>query len=454
MTRACPVVEFSFNWGPDANSVPVSIGWHSLVEVGGGPPTDAVLDLIEVISAVHHADCTLRRPAATRAGVSWARRLRLRIGLRCPGRWNGPALRDGLGRFLAWLTDDEWEFEFGPRVGPNRSSEDVQIDFVGHQTGDAVALFSGGLDSLCGWIADVDRGAALVGLSVEANRRMAGRQRTLAADCAHRWTCRPARVRLPFHLQGHSAREASQRSRGFTFLGLASATASIVRVSSVRVYENGVGAMNLPYTAAQTGAHSTWATRPETLHMASELLGLALEQDLQVVNPNQLKTKGAMCASLPEPAHRLVPETESCDFAFARRVASGSSCGRCTSCLLRRQALTSAGLGDLDPPTRYQCDAFAHAGEVDLYPLRAMLGQAARIESALSAERERRWDRLVREYPDLVPIAFRISQDSGKSSEAAIIEMYRSYVEEWRRVPCPLVTEYLLGGPAAGGREN
>lgn len=433
---------FTFNWGAARQPAPVSIMLGSLQVAGGHAPSDAVLDLVDVISAVHYADCAQRRPGGARADVNWSRSLRLRIGLRCPERWSDPAVQGRLASLLATLTDDEWELQFGRRATVDDGCTPVRIDGLGHQEADAVALFSGGLDSLCGWISDRSHGMELLGLSVETNGRLARCQQDLAYACGSRWAHRPARVRLPFHLHRHRPRESSQRSRGFAFLGLACATASIVRSSSVRVYENGIGSMNLPYTAAQVGARATRATRPATLQFASELFGLVLGHDVRISNPNLFNTKSGMCSELPEEAHDVVPKTESCDTAFSRRLQGPPSCGTCASCLLRRQALASAGLAHLDPPSRYRQDVFLGDVDSDLYTLKAMLSQAAHIDAVLSAEGPGSWERLVGEYPDLVCIAGAMAGGLTRS-RAAIIEMYRTYVGEWRRVPCPVVRQYL-----------
>ena len=108
------------------------------------------------------------------------------------------------------------------------------------------------------------------------------------------------RVPIELHLKSAPAIEKSQRARGFGFLALAAASAALAGLDTVHVYENGIGAINLAYTSAQTGAHGTRAMHPETLAKATQLFSLALDHRLTVVNRSQYLTKAEMCAALPD----------------------------------------------------------------------------------------------------------------------------------------------------------
>jgi hypothetical protein len=110
-----------------------------------------------------------------------------------------------------------------------------------------------------------------------------------------------------------------------------------------------------------------------------------------------------------------------------------------------RQSLAGAGLGHLDSGESYRVDAFAASDPCnrDLYDLRAMLSQAARLENAFATGRGSPWNGLVREFPDLVLCAGALSSSSGMPAEQQLTSMLRRYVSEWRAVPSPLVHRYL-----------
>ena len=274
-----------------------------LVELAGSTLGPGASDLLDIIEAVGTADRLAPRPDATGAGQPWTRSLELTIGVRQPHLWRG--LSSSLEGLLEWLTDDEWQFDFAPRRSTSklRDGEITGTLFSRLAGPRPVGLFSGGLDSLCGAVADLTAGQPLSLVSIESNSRMARSQRDLATALGGFGA---------FNLTGLSVRlhdtdqdESTQRTRGFTFLGLGAAAAYISGSTELRVYENGVGALNLPMSASQVGAHTSKAMHPSTLDRVATLLSEALNWPLSIVNPNMCHTKGEMCAY-------LLPFTPSC----------------------------------------------------------------------------------------------------------------------------------------------
>lgn len=438
---------WSFNAGEEGlgSARGVTVNEMRVAEYLGRPLSGATMDLIELVAAVHLADRGEARPRARKPGDSWSRYLHLIMGVRDPHRWSDPGIYDQLLQLLRWLTDDEWIIEFVPRVAPNRGAECVQFLFETAPAGDVVSLYSGGLDSLAGLAADIARGTTPLAVSVETNNRLAKSQRDVLSSLNMALGTSIIRVPVELHLKSGHAAEASQRARGFGFLALASVVAAVSGLERVHVYENGIGAINLPYTAAQTGAHGTRAMRPETLANAAALFSLVLDHPLSIVNTSQYLTKAEMCTALPTSLHPAVELTESCDTAFAHRGSGAHSCGRCTSCLLRRQALASAGLSGIDHASTYRFDAVTMSDlESDaLYNLRAMLGQAARLERSLGSDTTTAWARLIREFPDLIQAVRSLSPSAGVRPQFALTGMLQRYASEWAALPSPLVSHYL-----------
>ena len=241
----------------------VTVDERRVAELLGKTPPGPVMDLIELVAAIHLVDRAERRPRATKPGDSWSRRLHLIIGVREPKWWSGPAVHDRLVGLLRALTDDKWLIDFVPRVAPRRPAECIQFLFQSVSGGDVVALFSGGLDSLAGLAADADGGATPLALSVESDSRVAKNQRDVLEAFNRGLSKSIVRAPAELHLKSAPAVEKSQRARGFGFLALAAAFVALAGLESVHVYENGIGAINLPYTSAQTGAHGTRAMHPE-----------------------------------------------------------------------------------------------------------------------------------------------------------------------------------------------
>src|SRR5260370_5926154 len=109
---------------------------------------ESAADLIQVASAVYHADRRARRSEGRRskAGLSWLRNIRIEVAVREPARW--ALIGEQLERLLWELTCDRWEFRF------TRSEVSVPLQgdlFTERLSGaEEIALFSGGLDSAAG----------------------------------------------------------------------------------------------------------------------------------------------------------------------------------------------------------------------------------------------------------------------------------------------------------------
>src|SRR6202034_707550 len=197
-----------------------------------------------------------------------------------------------------------------------------------------------------GALVALEEGRCPLLFSVETNPRMAATQRSLKTLIRRRWPMtRTAAASVQLH--GEESNEASQRARAFLFLSLAGLAAAAAGIDRVEVYENGVGAIGLPYLPNQEGAHTTKAMHPLTLQRMTMLVSCVADQPVVFANPSLWLTKAELCMRIPKEHRSLVPESESCDTAFSYR-GDDFRCGTCTSCLLRRQSLWAAGLGDLD----------------------------------------------------------------------------------------------------------
>lgn len=203
------------------------------------------------------------------------------------------------------------------------------------------------------------------------------------------------------------------------------------------VFENGVGALNLPFTAAQSGAMTSRAVHPLTLRLMSELVEQLLGRPFDIVNPYLSATKGEMVAALPLAARRACAASESCDNAAAGRGALQKRCGFCTSCLLRRVSFQAAGRAGWDDRP-YLAD---RAGTSPRDCLPEMLWQAATLDRALRSSDP---DELRRRVPSLRYVPEDSLDDSAQR------RLLGAYVDEWRRYPDPAVRRYLDPVPLAG----
>lgn len=365
---------------------------------------DMAADLIEIAVCVHAVDRLVRRPSTqpARAGASWARDLWAQVPVRQPSLWSAHA--NLLTELLTWLTDDSWSMEFcqlPEGTGPLDESQGFLFDTVPSDS--APVLFSGGLDSAAGLAAHLLDGNA-VAISVDTLRY---------------------RVSV-----GRSSVETSQRSRGLLFLAVGIATAWTLRQDRLRVFENGIGAINLPYLRSQFGSQATRSMHPRTLQLMEKLAAAVSSRPFNIEAPALSTTKAQLIETVPAVADPALALTVSCDTGFSARVRDHAPCGVCTSCLLRRQALHAAGKADLD-----DVGAYRDSSPTRSVALQAMLWQVARIRDCLGQADP--WKALISEFPEIL--------DTAPLAPTDVTNLYRSYIREWDSIQNTFPVSSQLG---------
>ncbi|MGO9394259.1 MAG: Qat anti-phage system QueC-like protein QatC [Desulfobaccales bacterium] len=303
---------------------------------GPEPPGAAALGFLVAALGVWAADKLLPRRAAPDA---WTRQIVL--NLPAPESWR--ALAPDLSRVLNFLTGDDWTLKPGATW---RDPDLVKAAWPHPWRPQAVALFSGGLDSLVGAIDLLEAGKRLVLVSHYDFGQLASTQQGLAAALKGRYG--PGRVHhLGVRVQFPESPELTLRSRSLLYLALGLATAAAFG-GGIPLYlsENGWVSLNPPLTVNRLGSYSTRTTHPQFL---SHLAALTRRADLDhpLGNPYQGLTKGEMLLNCRNRGllQELFPRTVSC----ARPVASrwqgrpAGSCGCCYPCLMRRAALNRLG---------------------------------------------------------------------------------------------------------------
>jgi hypothetical protein len=192
------------------------------------------------------------------------------------------------------------------------------------------------------------------------------------------------------------------------------------------IYENGIGAINLPYSKGQVGLDQAKSVHPLSLLRVSELLSSILSSPFQVSNPYWLWTKAQMVEGLINAGGKdLIPLSSSCD--RIHRLEDGViQCGICTSCLLRRQSISALGVDD---STSYDNKCINKNGS----HLNAMQHQVNRISKLL--QQVNPWISLSGEYHDLDDIVDQVSLQTKQEIpylRSQIIQLYSKYVYEWK----------------------
>jgi 7-cyano-7-deazaguanine synthase in queuosine biosynthesis len=397
-------------------------------------------DLVDVAIAVHMADRLALRDLHFTHG--WSRGLRLSIPVRCLEKWNDEAAKLRIQGLLSFLTEDTWNLTFVPRKEGPRASEIQQHLFEHIEDGaDAISLFSGGLDSLAGTAVAMQQSGArtFVLVSASPNPQQRFRQRDQVKILQQELGLPIRQVSVPFgiHRGDEYAQEPSRRTRGFLFVVLGAVTAIAGGASVLNIYENGWGALNLPYDNSQIGADNARALNPKFLRQAAQFIKWITDRGCSIVNQSIYQTKAAMLKSAPRHVlARCIPLTFSCD-GFPVRTKNHPQCGFCTSCLLRRYSLEVAELAQFDDSTSYLQDWKLNRFNLNrhhLRGLRAMDWQAKRLAKCLATNDP--WIPLVSKFPELRTVVTDLgllNQESIEDVRTNLMAMLRDHISTWNK---------------------
>lgn len=336
----------------------------------GWRPSRPAADVLVLAAAAYCADKTTSRDETPDA---WTRAIDLSVPVASGSTLDGTAF----SRAIGFLTGDHWTVSPYPvSAEPLAVLPELQPSLIPLVDIDAVSLFSGGLDSLCGVIdllesdpdlrlglaAHYDSGQATA-KQIELHARLAehyGKGRVVL----RRLWLRPAPADPRQPHPAPEVVEPTTRGRSLLFLAAALALASSIGPDApVYVPENGYIALNVPLTRARTGSASTRTTHPHYLALLYAAAAAAGVPN-PLVNPYEMKTKGEMLRDSRNQAllRELAPLTVSCSRPEAARwqQRDEGNCGYCFPCLIRRASLSAVGW-DNEP---YPWDALSDPGLV------------------------------------------------------------------------------------------
>ena len=400
-----------------------------------------IADLVDLAVAIHASD----QLAPQHLGGK-PRRLKVSLPVRNPELLSDEPFRTKLKDLLDWATGSEWVFHFQKRIVAERLVERQSLPIA--PKGCEVALWSGGLDALAGLYTRLqmypEKSFVLFGTG--SSDQVYNRQGKVAQTVQSIFPscCTLFRVPIRFQDSGMQLKNKRSRARGVVYTLLGAACAYLMGQRVLCVYENGIGAINLPYRASAVGLDHSRSVHPLTLLMVSDVVSELLGEEFRVKNPFLFWTKAKMCKALAEDGRNdLPPLTMSCD--SPHRLQPIHQCGYCSSCLLRRQALAATYIKDR---TRYVVLHGNHPPKESSLHFDHMLVQVKTLRNLLdvSDEMDLQWEALTREFPVLDDI---VDRSAGAESllpidmRGQLIQLYRTYVSEWDTVKsqiavCPL----------------
>lgn len=383
-------------------------------------------DVVDLAASIFISDWLLPRKLHNRHSVC------VELPVRHPRLFSYANVQNELHGLLQWYTGDDWHFEFRSREARGRASE--QQPALPLPSADTeVALWSGGLDSLAGLYGRIANQSAsqFTLLGTGSSTQMLGKQEEIFSGLREMGVHNVKLIQIPIWLSYPGRRPRSNdlfRARGLVFQLLGAVCALLEGQHVLHIYENGFGAINLPFTKAETGLSHTRSVHPLSILGTSALLEKLFDSPFHYCNPYQFVTKTQMVAALKEQAD-LAFSTVSCDGRY-RQAEQPSQCGHCSSCLLRRMALLNV-LGQDETEyavaRRSGTSSPAHGAH-----FRAMDYQVSKLKEILASAEP--WRHLQYRYPGLRTLVIKLARDSGESEsqlEGLLLDLYRSHVNEW-----------------------
>lgn len=271
----------------------------SLAGLGSGQIPSILADLVDLATAVHTAD----RVCANKANR--VRNIDLVMSVRNLSCVESERIRRQIEECLFHFTHDHWSMRFVERKGYPRISElQYRHDFNATiKQPSEIALWSGGLDSLVGFLNRAhdfpEKQFTLLGAT--SNPNVLSQQLRLFRLTRRITNIDAGLVQVSLDRRGLDGKKnlnSELRARGFVFLLLGMVTAILQGQALLHVYENGVGAFSLPFSAAEVGLDHTRAVHPLSLHKMGQLVSELVGSTVSIENPFTYVTKGEMCKVL------------------------------------------------------------------------------------------------------------------------------------------------------------
>lgn len=401
-------------------------------------------DLVDVAVAVAITDRLSLRKENTRT------RIHVALPVRNPEMFKRFHIDSHLHKTLCWFTNDYWYFEFKRRTSPDRPTvSQLRIPVVEHyEQSIEVALWSGGLDSLAGLceqlITKPSTNFTLLGTGI--NEQVFSTQRGVAKHVSRRFPNRIKLVQVPIrsrNINEDVKKNNRPNARGFVFTLIGAVCALLEGQNTLHVYENGIGAINLPFSESAVGLDHLRPVHPLSLRYMHKLISLLLDIPFTFHNPFLFQTKAQMC--------KVFIDTDTTDLIFdtitcnrRHRLPGVPQCGICAACLLRKQALAVQRIEDR---TEYVVPHHEALDPNDSEYLKRILFHIKDLQLLL--EKPNTWKEISCKYFQLAEVADEIARSERITPQEVqdwLIQLYRCYIEEWNAVK-DIVEQNLCSTP-------
>jgi hypothetical protein len=400
---------------------------------------EIIADLIDLAVAIHASDRLISQPLDEKQAY-----IHVVLPVRHPEKMNTHEFQAKLEDLLGWATGSRWSFDFQNRTAPERLTEQQQILPSVHRKREVI-LWSGGLDALAGLYTRLKSSSeSFMLFGTGSSDNIYARQEDVFNALCPLFPNRLNLCRVPIRFSESNLHQKNKisRARGVVFALLGGACAYLMGQRILHVYENGIGAINLPYRKSAVGLDHSRSVHPLTLLKVSDTISELLEERFKVENPFQFWTKAEMCKTLAEDQKNdLVALTMSCDSPHRQQPIQ---CGYCSSCILRKQSLAASVLKDT---TQYIVPhANPPAGDTTKH-LNHMLAQISTLRGLLKSTNDPnvQWMALTQRFPELDDIVDRLATPGNiqpVDMQKNLIRLYQTYVAEWNTIESQILVEF------------
>lgn len=394
------------------------------------------VDLLEIALMVHTVDRAIVPSPLSYCVVQ------VTFPVRSLDTFNQQHVQDRLSEILYWYTGYEWRFKFTQRNLYARLSENPQLFQWNMDSREVdVALWSGGLDCFAGLFnrAYENEDRHFVLCATGSNQVVHNLQKRIYHELPHDLLSRAKLCQVNYRvkaIKGILSESPRLRSRGFVFMLIGAVCALLEGQHELQIYENGIGAINLRFRDSEIGLNHAHSVHPLSLKMLSDWLTDLLSVPFILRNPFLFSTKAQMCKILVERnALELAFQTETCD--RKHRKSGAKQCGRCSSCILRRQAFAALGIIDKTPyvyeETKWLNRVTDYTQVANGNHIPAALRQVELLEQLLCSKDP--WNSLVKHYETLsAEVADRTAVYEGMDTsemQNRLLNLFEQYVREW-----------------------
>ena len=204
---------------------------------------DTLTDLLEIATYIYAADSQVRRGGRymRRLGSDWRRQFRFAIPVRNPELWSSRPVGDALVETIGFLSDDSYAFRFEKLDQPAAWQGYFEFGPEGAGGGflpDEILLFSGGLNSFSGLLAEiVGDGHRVAVVSHRSSPKMlADQSKLLKALEAKIGEGHLRHVPVRLTLAEGTAPESTHRTRSFLYAALGLMVAQLFHKQQLRFY--------------------------------------------------------------------------------------------------------------------------------------------------------------------------------------------------------------------------